>query len=69
MLLPVFFKILSKYITFVAYDTMRKTVRGSYSHTFFTFQMGVNPRVTGCRDANLKLTAVLEDSRYRKNSL
>ena len=31
--------------------------------------MGVNPGVTGCRDANLKLTAVLEDSRYMKNSL
>ena len=31
--------------------------------------MGVNPGVTDCRDANLKLTAVLEDSRYMKNSL
>ena len=36
-LLPVFFKILSKYITFVAYDTMRETVRWAYSHTPFTF--------------------------------
>lgn len=68
-LLPVFFKILSKYITFVAYDTMRETVKGAYSHTSFTFQMDVNLGVAGCRDANLKLTAVLEDSRHRKNSL
>ena len=68
-LLPVLFKILSKYITFVAYDKMRETVRGAYSHTPFTFQMGVNPGVTGCRDANLKLTAILEDSRHRKNNL
>ena len=68
-LLPVFFKILSKYITFEAYDAMRETVRGAYSHTPFTFQMGVNPGVAGCRDANLKLTAVLEDSRHRKRGL
>ena len=48
---------------------MRETVRGAYSNTPFTFQMGVTPGVAGCRDANLKLTAVLEDSRHRKNSL
>jgi hypothetical protein len=65
----VFFKIFSKYITFVAYDTMRETVRGTYTHTPFTFQMGVNPGVAGCRDANLKLTAILEDSRHMKNNL
>ena len=69
MLLPVFFKILSKYITFVAYNMMRKMVRGAYSYTLFTFQIGVNPGVTGCQDANLKLTAVLEESRHRKNNL
>ena len=68
-LLPVFFKILSKYSTYVAYEAMRETVRGAYSHTPFTFQMGVNPGVAGCQDANLKLTAVLEDSRHRKNPL
>jgi hypothetical protein len=68
-LLPVFFKILSKYITFVAYNTMRETIKGAYSHTPFTFQMGVNPGVAGCQDANLKLMAVLEDNRHRKNSL
>ena len=33
---------------FVAYDTMRGTVHGAYSHTSFTFQMGVNPGVPGC---------------------
>jgi hypothetical protein len=65
----VFFKIFSKYIIFVVYDMMRETVRGGYTHTPFTFQMGVNPRVAGCRDANLKLTPVLEDSRHRKNNL
>ena len=48
---------------------MRETIRGAYSHTPFTFQMGGNPRMAGCRDANLKLTAVLEDSRHRKNPL
>ena len=48
---------------------MRETVRGAYSHTPFTFQMGVNPGVAGCRDANFKLTAILEDSRHRKISL
>ena len=64
-----FFKIFSKYITFVAYDTMRKTIRGASSHTPFTFQMGVNSGVAGCRDTNFKLTAVLEDSRHRKNNL
>ena len=52
-LLPVFFKIFSKYITFVAYETLRKTIRKAYSHTPFTFQMGVNPRVADCRNANL----------------
>jgi hypothetical protein len=31
--------------------------------------MGVNPEVAGCRDANLKLTAILEDSRHKKNNL
>jgi hypothetical protein len=68
-LLSVFFKIFNKYITFVTYDTMRETVRRAYTHTPFTFQMGVNPGVAGCRDANLKLTAVLEDSKHRKNNL
>ena len=48
---------------------MRETVRGAYSHKPFTFQMGVNPEVAGCRDTNLKFTAVLEDSRHRKRSL
>jgi hypothetical protein len=31
--------------------------------------MGVNLGVTGCRYANLKLTAILEDSRHNKNKL
>jgi hypothetical protein len=31
--------------------------------------MGVNPGVPDRRDANLKLTAVLEDSRHKKNQL
>jgi hypothetical protein len=31
--------------------------------------MGVNLGVAGCRDTNLKLTAVLEDSQHRKNAL
>ena len=68
-LLSVFLKILSKYITFVAYKTMWEIIREVYSHMPFTFQMGVNPGVTGCRDANLKLTAVLEDSTHMKNKL
>lgn len=38
-----FFKILNKYITFVVYEVMRKTVQGAYTHTPFMFQMGVNP--------------------------
>lgn len=66
ILLLVFFKILSKCITFVAYESMWETIRGAYSHTPFTFQMGVNPGVAGCRDANIKLTAILEDNRHKK---
>ena len=63
------FKILSKYITFVAYEFMRKPVQRAYTHMFFTFQMGVNPGVAGCQDANLKLTVVWEDNRHKKNKL
>ena len=60
--------IFSKYITYVAYDTMRETVKGTYTHTSFTFQTGVNLGVVDCWDANLKLTAVLEDSRHWKKT-
>ena len=35
----------------------------------FIFQMGVNLGVTDCRDANLKVMAVLEDSRHKKNNI
>ena len=63
-LLPVFFQDFKQ-----IYYGSRETVCGTYSHTPFTFQMGINPRVTGCRDANLKLTTVLEDIRHRKRSL
>lgn len=68
-LLPVFFKILSKYITYRAYKAMTETIEGAYEYTPFTFQMGVNPGVAGCRDANLKLTAVLEDSRHKHKEM
>ena len=68
-LLPVFFKILSKYITYRAYEAMTEKIEGAYEYTPFTFQMGVNPGVAGCRDANLKLTAVLEDSRLKHKKM
>lgn len=38
-------------------------------HTSFTFQMGVNPNIAGCRNVNLKLTAVLDDSRHKRNKV
>ena len=48
---------------------MREMIRGAYTNTSFTFQMDINQGVAGCRNANLKLTAILEDSRHRKNNL
>jgi hypothetical protein len=46
---------------------MDETIRGTYSHTPSTFEMGVNLGVAGCRYANVKLTAVLKDSKHKKN--
>lgn len=68
-LLPLSFKIFSKYITYAAYAAMTERITGAHAHTPFTFQMGVNPGIAGCRDANLKLTAILEDSRHKHHEL
>lgn len=67
ILLPIFFKILRKYITFVVFEVMRETIKGLYSHTLFTFRMRMNPEVTSFWNANLKLTIMLEDSTHRRN--
>lgn len=64
-----YISILSKYIIFLVYESMKETVRGAYLHMLFTFQMGMNPGVAWCRDANLKLTANLENSMHKRNKL
>lgn len=64
-----FFKILSKYITYVAYEAMKKTMTEAYSHSPFIFQMGVNPRVIECQDTNLKLMVILENNTQKYKQL
>jgi len=48
---------------------MTEKVIGTYEDIMFTFQMGVNPREAGCRDANLMLTAILKSSRHKHNRM
>ena len=50
-LLPVFFKILSKYITFMAYEAMRETIRGGvYTHAIqlLSWDESRSGRLPGC---------------------